>query len=85
MNLSNIKKLVLGEGKVILIDGDDALVVMSFNEYEKVKNKNLGLSSALLESRTPIMVEKLEPQTQPEPQLNIEKPTSELTLDDLPF
>lgn len=80
MNLSNIKKIVLQEGRVVIIDGDDALVVMSFDEYEKTKSKNLGMASALLEARP-------EPQSQPEIEKisSPEKPSTELTLDDLPF
>ncbi len=76
MNLSNIKKIVLEEGKVVVIDGDDALVIMSFNEY----NKNKGTSKCMPESSQVL--------PEPEPELIPalpEKPMDELTLDDLPF
>ncbi len=98
MNLSNIKKIVLDEGKVVIIDGDDALVVMSFNEYQKIRSKNLEMCSSLLESKAPITVERTEPETKSAPQPELEKisspelssalpekPSTDLTLDDLPF
>lgn len=79
MNLSNIKKIVLEEGKIVIVDGDDALVVMSFDEYEKMKSKNLGMASTLLEAKS-------EPEIEAQPEIQqAEKPTADLTLDDLPF
>ncbi|MDO8524243.1 MAG: hypothetical protein Q7R99_01280 [bacterium] len=89
MDLFKIKQIVSEEGKVLIIDNDDIMVVMSFNEYEKTKRKNLDLTSALLESKTPITVEEIELEAKPESQLEkisaSEKPTADLTLDDLPF
>lgn len=76
MNLSNIKKIVLEEGKVVIIDGDDALVVMSFDEYKKLKS--LPREEKKIELPQPVIL--------PEPRSALpEKPLAELTLDDLPF
>lgn len=74
MNISNIKKLLVEEKKIIIVDDEDVLVMMSFDEYEKIKNKNLEIVSALLDAKPELHVEQ-----------EAEKPTAELTLDDLPF
>jgi len=78
MNLSNIKKIVLEEGKVVIIDGEDALVVMNFDEYKKIKG--LPREERKVELAKPV-IELAQPVILAEP----EKPLTELTLDDLPF
>ncbi|MFH0739715.1 MAG: hypothetical protein V1819_00390 [bacterium] len=89
MDLFKIKQIVSREGKVVIADNDDIMVIMSFDEYEKMKDKNLGLSSVLLEAKIPLPESRIEPrievQPQVEPQPQVEKPVAELTLDDLPF
>ncbi len=80
MDLSNIKKIVLEEGRVVIIDGDDALVVMSFDEYRKTK----------VLPKVEIQETKVIPADIPQQQAKAEAESpseikSELTLDDLPF
>jgi len=80
MDLSKIKKIVLEEGKVIIVDNDDALVIMSFDEYKKIKN--LPKQDNQEPKVIPADVEQKETKDTPEAP---EKVNSELTLDDLPF
>ncbi|MDD4989905.1 MAG: hypothetical protein PHW31_01185 [Candidatus Pacebacteria bacterium] len=84
MDLSNIKKLVLEEGKVVIVDGDDALVVMSFDEYKKLKGEIKGKEGANRESLPlnfqPVDFKEEKPSEKPS-----ENPSQDLTLDDLPF
>jgi len=86
MDLSKIKKIVLEEGRVVIIDGEDALVVVSFEEYKKLKNLP-AQSSALPKveaQETKVIPADDKPETNEEPE-SPEETKSELTLDDLPF
>jgi len=80
MDLSKIKKIVLEEGKVVIVDNDDALVIMSFEEYKKIKN--LPKQETQEPKVIPADVEQKETKDTTE---TPEKVNSELTLDDLPF
>ncbi|MDD4990580.1 MAG: hypothetical protein PHY72_00615 [Candidatus Pacebacteria bacterium] len=90
MDLSKIKKIVLEEGRVVIIDGDDALVVMSFEDYKKVKSSSIKDSFApkVEASETKVIPAEIDKQEAQELNIKPEAPEeakSELTLDDLPF
>ncbi len=80
MDLSKIKKIVLEEGKVVIIDGEDALVVMNFDEYKK--SKSLPKISAVLPNVEAPEAKVVEADIA---QISQQEVKSELTLDDLPF
>lgn len=90
MDLSKIKRIVLEEGRVVVIDGDDAFVAMSFDEYKRLKNSLQSNNKEFEEPREfqeqkvieagPISQEEQKDETDTPEKIN-----SELTLDDLPF
>jgi len=83
MDLSNIKKIISEEGKVVVVDGDNALVVMSYEEYKRMKQpKQQGFLLSNETKPVDLTPEKL---SEPEIQAPSEKPATDLTLDDLPF
>lgn len=90
MDLSNIKKIVLEEGKVVVIDGDNALVIMSYDEYRKMKQPDF---TSLLSKKQGFLIDNekkevdltQEKPMSPETREVNEKAAADLTLDDLPF
>ncbi len=87
MNLSDIKKLVLEEKKIIVVDGDDALVVIAFDEYKRLKGKEpVNRESFPLNFQPIDFKEAASEGGEPQPDLSgQEKSSQDLTLDDLPF
>ena len=84
MNLSDIKKFVSEEKKVIVVDGDDALVVMAFDEYKRLKGELKGKEPANREP-LPLNFQPVDFKEEKESEKPSENPSQDLTLDDLPF
>jgi hypothetical protein len=79
MDLGDIKKLIGEEGKLIIVDNNEpSLVVMSYNDYKKMKDNN----SQVVRKNDEIIIEELPIKNKPMPE---EAKTNSFRIDDLPF
>ncbi|MCL5011269.1 MAG: hypothetical protein M1127_03655 [Patescibacteria group bacterium] len=99
MTLSDIKKLVSDEKKIVMVDGDDVFVVFAFDEYKKITGAS---HCGAADNQMPLPIAekqaaKKAPEPEPAPNTEssgpafreeaelMEKANQELTLEDLPF